>query len=546
MIGIGQDPKLEHLRRRVLHYAREFGMTLPEMRFFLLDSEEFMSVLEKGVFPRSPTNMWEGKEVITRRNRVQIGLEPGTYYEVVQCGNPSYAYLNSDNNLVNQASVMAHVCGHAEFSEINVLNDSEQDRTERVMWLARQVELAERFLGSVEYRRYWNAAASVTQFTHPKSQYNLKNAVEHDNIVPEDMRVSDEDKPPPITYYSSAINELYGDGNEDTVRHRIAEEQKRRLQRIQMSRSGYRIKAPCEDVFGFLAEHAPANVAERDILKYLYAVNKNDEFVRRTQIMNEGWCMYWESKIMRKLFAEKAVTGVLDYCRTFAGVCSPRPWFMRNPYHLGYVMWKQIEEDYKKGKISMDYVTEKDVDTKSQWDRPPEGDAVDFLRHLVRTITDYEFLRRYLTDELIIKFHLNRIPMRMAERGMYLPPDQILKHDKDWVWVKPDNIKQEMLQVFTHFNRPRIYVVDNDYAGEGGLLLYHRNDDLGLLKQDWIEPTMRHIAKLWKAPVYLMTYDEDDDGVLVSLSKSKFDRDECDYLDFDAVRHIIRTGRRFA
>ena len=63
----------------------------------------------------------------------EIVIAPGTYDEVVQTGDPSYAYLNDGNNLVNQASVMAHVCGHCEFTEINVLNDAEKDRTERVI-----------------------------------------------------------------------------------------------------------------------------------------------------------------------------------------------------------------------------------------------------------------------------------------------------------------------------------------------------------------------------------------------------------------------------
>jgi len=543
MIGIGRHPQLEYLRKRVMHYAAEFGMTLPEIRFFLLNSEEFMSVLEKGVFPCSPQNIWEGKEIITRRHRIQIGLDPGTYYEVVQCGNPSYAYLNDGNNVVNQASVMAHVCGHAEFSKINILNDVEENRTERVMWLTKQVGLAQNFLGSIEYRRFWNAAASVTQFTHPKSQYNLQNSIEHDNIIPEDLHA--ENSAPLMSYFSSSINELYGDDNEDTIKNRISDEKKRRQQRIEMSRSGYRIKAPCEDVFGFLVEHAPANEAERDILKYLYAVNKNGEFVRRTQIMNEGWCMYWEAKIMRKLFGEGSVTGVIDYCSTLSKVCSPRPYFARNPYHLGYVMWQQIEEDFQKGKISLAYVNEKDVDTKKQWNRPPERNPIEFMRNLVRTITDYEFIRRYLTEELIHKFHLNRVPMYQAEQ-MYLPPDRIMKHNDDWVWLNPEGIKDEMLSRFTHFGQPRIYVVDNDYNGEGGLLLYHRNDDIGILRPDWVDPTMRHIAKLWKAPVYLITYDDNDDGELVSLVKQKFTREEYEeYPSFEVVRDIIRTGRNF-
>jgi len=546
MIGIGTHPDLELLRKRVMHYAvKEFGMTLPEIRFFLLNSDEFMSVLEKGVFPVSPTNIWEGKEVITKRHRVKVGLEPGIYYEVVQCGNPSYAYLNDGNNLVNQASVMAHVCGHAEFSKLNVLQDIEENRTEKVMWLTSQVELAKRFLGDDDYRRYWNAAASITQFTRPMSQYNLGNSVEHDNIIPEEMIVDSTETKPPITYFSSSISELYGEGNAKDIRDRINVEQKRRKQRIEMSRSGYRLKAPCQDVFGFIAEHAPANESERDILSYLYAVNKNSEFIMRTQIMNEGWCMYWESKIMNKLFGEDSVTGLIDYSKTFSGVCAPRPWYRRNPYHLGFVMWKQIEKDFKKGKLSMEYTNEKDVDVKRQWNRPPKQDPIEFMRHLVRTITDFEFIRRYLTDELIEKFHLNRVPIRDAER-MGLSQEDVVKHNDEWVWLNPDNIKEQMLDNFTHFHRPRIYVVDHDYNGEGALLLYHRDDNLGILKSNWIEPTMRHISKLWKSPVYLMTYDDDGEGIMASVVKHKFtEEDYPEYPDFEEVRETIRTGLKF-
>jgi stage V sporulation protein R len=126
------DPELSRLLDRVFHHAEAFGRTLPEIRFFILEGLEFASLLEKNVYPVSPVNIWEGKRMANRRHRIESGEETSLYYEVVQSGNPAYAYLNSANSPVTQASVMAHVVGHCEFSELNVLKDSNPDRTEFV------------------------------------------------------------------------------------------------------------------------------------------------------------------------------------------------------------------------------------------------------------------------------------------------------------------------------------------------------------------------------------------------------------------------------
>ena len=77
--------------------------------------------------------------------------------------------------------------------------------------------------------------------------------------------------------------------------------------------------------------------------------------------------MYWEKKIMHALFEERAVKGIIDYARVFANVCSPRPYFQRNPYHLGFNLWCHIEQLYRDGKVSLDYQEEIDRDKKNRW-----------------------------------------------------------------------------------------------------------------------------------------------------------------------------------
>ena len=84
--------------------------------------------------------------------------------------------------------------------------------------------------------------------------------------------------------------------------------------------------------------------------------------------------------------------------------------------------------------------------------------------------------------------------------------EDVYKADKHWIWLNPEPVVDEMLKFFTHFYRPRIYVIDSDYL-DGGLLLMHR-DDGRALKAEWIRPAMMNFSRIWKSPVYLLSKDK--------------------------------------
>ncbi len=535
MRSIHSDKLLSNLAARVDYYARsKFNMTLPEMRYVILDPLEFASLLEKHVYPTSPVNIWEGKNIVNKKRSIETGQESALYYEVVQTGNPSYAYLNDSNTALTQASVMAHVCGHCEFSELNVLGDSDHDRTEYVSYLVKKVDLARRQMGEQRYISYWNSCESIVSLIAPNSQYNLSRCIDIESVSSSESSFDTEaghskalDLP-----YSSTLNSILRQDNSDLF---VESENKRKISEV-LSRRGYRLRAPCQDILGFLKNYSPTSWSEATILNYLYTRHKHQDFVVRTQIMNEGWAMYWEKKIMMELFSEDAVRGVIDYAKVFSGVCYPRPWFQRNPYHLGYHMWGHIEELYKKGKISLDYEEETDLETKENWSKKPNIEPHKRMRHLVKTITDYEFLRRYLTPELVERYHLNRIPIQMAKQ-LRIKDDDIQKANKQWIWLHAQPVIPEMLRFFTHYFRPRIYIIDNDFM-DGGLLLFHRNDGRDLRK-DWIKPTLNNIKSIWKAPVYLYSKE-----TLYSYRASKFDESKTVSLEFDSVVEKMRQHKK--
>lgn len=528
------DPVLYQLEQRVLYHANDMGRTLPEMRFFILDSWEFLSLLEKNVYPISPINIWEGKRVLTKKHRVETGQESSLYYEVVQTGNPSYAYLNATNSPMMQASVMAHVVGHCEFSELNVLEDSNTDRTEYVLHLVRQANLERRRMGDKFFLQYWNACESLVPLMSPHSQFNLARSVitdslsqvqEHDTYVPEEQKTEF------YQPFSYTMDNLLKSPPQETA---WKKELQKKINQETLSRQGYKLKAPCQDIMAFLQSYAPTSQGERSILNYMTTVHATHDFVVRTQIMNEGWAMYWEKKIMLALFKERAVKGIIDYARVFSGVCSPRPYYARNPYHLGFYLWHHIETLYQEGKVSLDYVEEPNQSKKEEWNESNGVDPMKAMEHLVSTITDYDFLRRFLTIELIEEFHLNRIHKQEAQK-IGLSADQVVKEDKFWVWIDPLPVKEEMLKFFTHFYRPRIYIIDSDFQ-DGGLLLFHR-DDGKRLKKDWIKPTLKNLNLIWKGPVSLISKNW-----LYSYSANLFKETVVTEISFEQVQERMRNS----
>jgi len=536
--SIDTDRELKHLETRVLHYAETMGRTLPEIRFFILDSGEFGSLLEKHVYPQSPINIWEGKNMITKRFRIDHGLESSIYYEVVQTGEPSYAYLNDTNSAMTQASVMAHVIGHCEFSQLNVMQDSSPDRTEMVIHLVRKANSGRRQMGERNYMSYWNACESVMPMIAPNSQFNLDNSVLTESAPQQPAAEADDSAPesqPSLLPFSSTLDGILNASMADTTRA-FKQEIQHKMRQETLSRKGYKLVAPCQDVIGFLRQYAPASRAERAVLDYMYTVHAPHDFVIRTQIMNEGWAMYWEKKLMLELFKEKAVAGIIDYARIFSGVCYPRPYFMRNPYHLGYHLWNHIEELYRDGKVTLDYLEETDLQKKENWSRPNGVQPVEEMEHLVRTITDYEFLRRFLTADLIEQFHLNRIARNTA-RQIGVKARDVIREDSKWVWLEPHPVKDDMLNFFTHFNRPRIYAIDCDFL-EGGMLLYHRNDGRNLRKE-WIKPTMKNLNMIWKAPVYLLSKD-----TLYGFAANRYQEKVVNIPEFNEVAERLRNSEK--
>ncbi|MFH2133080.1 MAG: hypothetical protein ABIK68_22095, partial [bacterium] len=98
-------------------------------------------------------------------------------------------------------------------------------------------------------------------------------------------------------------------------------------------------------------------------------------------------------------------------------------------------------------------------------------------------------------------------------------------------------VKEEMLMFFTHFQRPRIYLIDTDFI-DGGLLLLHRNDGKKLRK-DWIRPTLRNINYIWKGAVSLVSGDS-----LFTYSNNRLSEKNVPEMTFEQVIEQMKKSEK--
>jgi stage V sporulation protein R len=102
--------------------------------------------------------------------------------------------------------------------------------------------------------------------------------------------------------------------------------------------------------------------------------------------------------------------------------------------------------------------------------------------------------------------------------------------------MDPKPIKDEMLKFFTHFYRPRIYIIDTDF-NDGGLLLFHRYDGWDLRK-DWIKPTLKNLNIIWKRPVGLISK-----GFIYVFSSNKFTEETIRELSFEQILENMKNSK---
>jgi len=422
--------------------AHAVGLDFFEVVFEMLDARDVNAVAAYMGFPVRYPSWRFGME----NERLQKGYSYGLskIYELVINNDPTYAYLVRSNSRMEQKLVMAHVFGHADLFKHNVwFAPTERNMVDVMSRHASRVRDYMNAVGQDEVERFMDLALSLDTLIDPYLA----------------LRGHLQEKEP---RKKSA-------GRTERARRSLEEVSRSPLERTAKPEP---IPEPAEkltpfDVLGFLAENAPLEGWQSDILRIIRREAYYFMPQRMTKIINEGWASYWHSRLLTAGILDSSEIIEFADCHSGATLAAPG---QINPYKLGIDLFRHAAES-----------------------------GLDLFR-LRRVHNDVSFV-----DEVFDEAFATRHSLFVYERNKRTGKTEVA--GRDWTAVK-----EELLKGLAWGGMPQIEL----QGEEGGELhLTHRHDGRDLKLSEAGE-MIRQIAVLWKAPVHLTTLEEGQGRRIVS------------------------------
>lgn len=442
--------------------ARAEGLTFPDdVEFELCEENLMLSYASMGTTNRPFHWRW-GKNRDLMKMQHHYGFS--RIYELVLPTDPPYAFLGINNSFVTQLLTMLHVIAHVDF-----------------------------FANNARFRSGISPARAMRMFKA------------HQEKTDEYIALAGMEK---VEEWLSAVLAVDHHGRRPYALRRKTPEE---LQKEMLSL--HRAKEEDEYPELFPAQRLPAGdqdnkrEPDEDILSVILAENRHEEWqaglitigieeamfeqpLMETKIMNEGWASWWHKRLFQILCERGYISSldvIMEYASLDSNVVHPTGGQL-NPYYLGYMVFKNIEECYDRPKDDHWWAWRKaaDIGTISGREKMLFARACDH---------DASFLRAYLTPKLADELQLFSYAPRNTQ---YIVTD-VVRDEETF-----EHIRDTLIQTLPVNNAPIIQVVDTRYEGEK-LVLQHVFDGRELLLP-YAKKTLEHIHLLWgKRDVILYT-----------------------------------------
>jgi stage V sporulation protein R len=478
-------PRLADIKKEVEAYARQFGLDFFDTIFEVLTYEEINMVAAYGGFPNRYPHWRFGMEYDHLQKSYTYGLHK--IYEMVINNNPCFAYLLESNSDMDQKLVMAHVFGHCDFFKNNLWFEP----TNRKMMdeMANHGIRIRKYIdrhGQDPVERFVDVCLSLENLIDPFKQYIKRR---------DDAFSKEKDAEPlkaiPRLKYGREYMENFINPDE------FIEAQKQKLLKRDSQQQQKFPRHPERDVLKFLMEHAQLSFWQRDIIDVVREEGYYFNPQGMTKIMNEGWAVYWHSKIMTTRALKDSE--LIDYADHHSGTLFTPPGGF-NPYKIGVELFRNIEERWNKGCFGKAYDECEDLRKKNEWDlRLMLGSEKIF--EVRRMHNDITFIDEFLTPEFC------------NEQKLFVYGFNPTHHRWEVFSRKFKEVKDKLLLMLTNMGKPVILVDDANYKNRGELLLEHRLDAMEL-DQNYAHATLMNIFQVWRRPVHILTRYEDKRTIL--------------------------------
>ena len=368
-----------------------------------------------------------GKSFERTITRYNLGME-GLPYEMIINSNPSIAYLMLENPTSTHLLTMAHCVGHSDFFKNNRMF-KETDPTNvisRFKAAGKRVQsyIEDPNIGIDKVEEILDACHSI-QYQLPRTP-GIKRKTEAQAKEELFMRTN------------GLLNVENGLVQKDY------------------------------NLLGFIKKNArDLEDWEQDLIEMVETRSLYFMPQAQTKIMNEGWAVTIHEKIMKDLDLPDKYH--LSFLKTHNQVV--RPIIGRvNPYHLGYMLFKSIEEEY----------------------------GFDECRAAREIHNDETFIRKYLTEDLCRELNLFSYSYQKSTDNYTISE---ISDEEGWKSVRTSLIRNTGLK-----GVPVVYVSDYDKK-TNTLYINHEHDDRDL-DLSYANRVYEQICSLWKDEVCFTTLIE--------------------------------------
>jgi stage V sporulation protein R len=462
--------------------CKEFGLDYHPFVVEFLTYDEISEVAAYGGFPiRYPHWRW-GMEF----EELARGYEFGRHriYEMVVNTNPLYIYCLDSNPEVDHVTVIAHALGHGDFFKKNIFFSPTSGNM--MNELASHATRIERYMnrwGKQEVGEFIDKVLSIDDMIDPAKAWAKRTYREpvvtdkREYEFPHRFKTEEGHD-----YMNQWVNE------KEWVEKQKAAIREREMKKLLGIQNG-----KLRDVFGFLKDHAPLHVWQRDIMAMLYEESQYFMPQRFTKTINEGWASFVDYQLMA-VEGLAGNDGIIDYASHKAGVLGGK--YSTNPYALGFKLFLEIEDRWNKGKFGSDYDNCTDRKKKKEWDLKL-GLGRKKVFEVREMYNDYTLIAEFFDQDFCDKyefFEWGKMP-----NGEY----KIISRDAK-------KIKKLLLQKYQNGGLPDIRLVDHNHRGRRVLLLEHQWDGRTLHPNETAD-TIQAMWHLWKSPVAVTTRNEDEE-----------------------------------
>ncbi len=475
----------------IAEIARTEGLDFYPVIFEMLSSDEMSQFAAYGGFPQRYPHWRFGMEYEKLRKSHRYGLS--RIYEMVINNNPCYAYLLTENMMVDHKTVIAHVYGHCDFFKRNYWFSKTNRRM--IDDMANHATRVRRYMekhGIEKVERLIDTYLSLENLIDPHSVFMRREPCYSPPNESQEKESNAAAKYPAKSYMDRYINPP----------DQLAEQERESAEAREEAKGAFPPE-PTRDVLLFLLKHAPLEDWEADILSIIREEAYYFAPQGQTKILNEGWASYWHSTMMTKYILSDSE--LIDYCEHHSGTLATSPGRL-NPYKLGIELLRDVERRWNTERYGSEYDACDDMAARRAWgkDLAPKGRVVGLdspgrkkIYEIRSLYNDVTFLDEFLTPEFIDEQNLYHYRQDPATGRMVVV-------NRDF-----NQIKQQLLFMLTNHAQPYLYVLDGNYNNRGELYLGHRYTGADLEIKYAVE-TLKELHRVWRRPVHLHAIIDDD------------------------------------